>query len=232
MCERYSLGKTKQELESRFNAEMLEEFQPRFNIAPSQLLPVITMESPKGFSHFYWGVTPDFSKNKPVSQKFIHAKSETINQRVSYKNSFKRRRCLIPADGYYEWKKVGKKIKIPFRFVLHDNSLFSFAGIWEEYENENGQINHTFLLLTVPANFLVKDINERMPVILSKNQEQVWLDKFSQEDDLLNLMKTYPSEQMVTYPVSPMINQVSIDSEYITRKTSPMDQFGNYTLFG
>ncbi len=232
MCERYSLGKSKQDLENRFHAEMLEEFQPRFNIAPSQLLPVITMESPKGFSHFYWGVTPDFSKNKPVSQKFIHARSENINERVSYKSSFKSRRCLIPADGYYEWKKVGKKIKIPFRFILHDNSIFSFAGIWEEYENENGLINHTFLLLTVPANSLVKDINDRMPVILTKSQESIWLDKFSQENDLLGLMKTYPAEQMITYPVSPMINQINVDSEYVIRKTSPMDQFGNYTLFG
>lgn len=232
MCERYTLGKSKQELEDRFQAEMLEDFQPRYNIAPTQLLPIVTMDSPKGFSHFYWGVTPDFAKNKPVSPKFIHVKSETITEKATYKTSFQKRRCLIPADGYYEWKKVGKKTKIPFRFTLHDEGLFSFAGIWEEYENEKGNINHTFLILTVAANSLVSEISDRMPVILHKEQEKLWMDKFAQTSDLMQLCQSFPAEQMHSYPVSPMVNQIHVDSEYIIRKTSPMDQFGNYTLFG
>ena len=232
MCGRYSLSKSKIELEERFQAEMLVDFKPRYNIAPTQLVPVITSESPKGFSFFYWGITPDFAKNKPVSQKFINAKAETVNEKVSFKSSFEKRRCLVPADGFYEWKKLGKKTKVPYRFTFANNEAFSFAGIWEEYENEKGEINHTFLILTTEPNRLVAEVHDRMPVILKKEDEKKWLDKYSSEENLLQMLKTYSADDMLSYTVSPLVNQVNNDSPGIIRKTSPMDQFGNYTLFG
>lgn len=232
MCERYSLGKTKQELEKRFEAEMLEDFQPRYNIAPTQLLPIITTDSPKGFSLFYWGTTPGFAKNKPVSPKFINAAAETVHLKASSKSAFQKRRCIIPADGYYGWKKIGKKTKIPYRFTLQDKGIFSFAGIWEEYESENGEINHTFLILTTESNPINKEIGERMPVIFSKEQENTWLNPYSSLDQLQEILLPYAAEKMTSYTVSPMVNKTTIDSEYIIRRTSPMDQFGNYTLFG
>ncbi len=232
MCGRYSLSKSKIELEERFQAEMLGSFQPRYNIAPTQLVPVITSDSPKGFSFFYWGITPDFAKNKPVSQKFINAKAETVNQKASFKSSFKSRRCLIPADGFYEWKKVGKKTKIPYRFTIDSGEPFAFAGIWEEYENESGESKHTFLILTTEPNSLVKDIHDRMPVILNRKDEKTWLDKYSTESTLLSLLKTYPTESMLSYTVSQQVNQIKNDDPSLIKKTSPMDQFGNYTLFG
>lgn len=101
MCGRYSLSKSKIELEERFQAELVADFNPRYNIAPTQLLPVITSDSPKGFSFFYWGITPDFGQNKPVAQKLINAKAETINEKISFKGSFQKRRCLVPADGFF-----------------------------------------------------------------------------------------------------------------------------------
>lgn len=232
MCGRYSLNKSKIELEERFQAEMLGDFKPRFNIAPTQLLPVLTSDSPKGFSFFYWGITPDFSKNKPVSQKLINARSETVSQKVSFKSSFEKRRCLIPADGFFEWKKIGKKTKTPYRYTLADERLFSFAGIWEEYENDKGELNHTFLILTTEPNGLVKDIHDRMPVILKKEDEKKWLDSYSSERDLLDMLQPYQSSEMISYTVSPLVNSVSNDTVSVLRKTSPMDQFGNYTLFG
>lgn len=232
MCGRYSLSKSKIELEERFQAEMLVDFKLRFNIAPTQLVPVITSESPKGFSFFYWGITPDFAKNKPVSQKFINAKAETVNEKISFKSSFEKRRCLIPADGFFEWKKLGKKTKVPYRFTLADNEAFSFAGIWEEYENEKGEINHTFLILTTEPNRLVAEVHDRMPVILKKEDEKKWLDKYSSEANLLKMLTTYSADDMLSYTVSPLVNQVQNDSPGIIRKTSPVDQFGNYTLFG
>lgn len=232
MCGRYSLSKSKIELEERFQAEMLVDFKPRFNIAPTQLVPVITSESPKGFSFFYWGITPDFAKNKPVSQKFINAKAETVNEKISFKSSFEKRRCLVPADGFYEWKKLGKKTKVPYRFTLANDEAFSFAGIWEEYENDKGEINHTFLILTTEPNRLVSEVHDRMPVILAKDDEKKWLDKYSSEANLLKMLTTYSADDMLNYTVSPMVNQVQNDSPGIIRKTSPMDQFGNYTLFG
>jgi putative SOS response-associated peptidase YedK len=232
MCGRYSLSKSKIELEERFQAEMLVDFKPRFNIAPTQLVPVITSESPKGFSFFYWGITPDFAKNKPVSQKLINAKAETVNEKVSFKSSFEKRRCLVPADGFYEWKKLGKKTKVPYRFTLADNEAYSFAGIWEEYENEKGEIKHTFLILTTQPNRLVAEVHDRMPVILKKEDEKKWLDKYSSEASLLQMLHTYSADDMLSYTVSPLVNQVNNDTPGIIRKTSPMDQFGNYTLFG
>jgi putative SOS response-associated peptidase YedK len=232
MCGRYSLSKSKLELEERFQAEMLEDFKPRYNVAPTHLMPVVTSDSPKGFSHFYWGITPEFSKNKPVSQQFINARAETITEKISFKSSFEKRRCLVPADGFYEWKKMGKKTRIPYRFTLNDESLFSFAGIWEEYENEEGKTNHTFLLLTTTPNSLVSDVHDRMPVILKREDEKKWLDKYSTEAELKDLLKTYSAGEMLGYSVSPLVNQVSNDSPSVLKKTSPMDQFGNYTLFG
>lgn len=232
MCGRYSLSKSKIELEERFQAEMLPDFQPRYNIAPTQLVPVITSQSPKGFSFFYWGITPDFGKNKPVAQKLINARAELVNDKISFKSSFEKRRCLIPADGFYEWKKLGKKTKIPYRFTLREDELFAFAGIWEEYETVSGEIQHTFLILTTGPNDIVSEIHDRMPVILNRQMEKKWLDNYTSESELLAMLQPYPSDQMLSYTVSPLVNSVQNDVPSIIRKTSPADQHGNYTLFG
>ncbi|MCU0400322.1 MAG: SOS response-associated peptidase [Algoriphagus sp.] len=232
MCGRYSLNKSKIELEERFQAEMLADFKPRYNIAPTQLVPVITSDSPKGFSFFYWGITPDFGQNKPVAQKLINARAESVNEKISFKGSFQRRRCLIPADGFFEWKKLGKKTKIPYRFALREEEIFSFAGIWEEYETVSGESQHTFLILTTTPNELVEEVHDRMPVILKRDQEKKWLDKYTSEGDLAKMLNAYPAELMQSYTVSPLVNSVLNDSPSILRRTSPMDQFGNYTLFG
>lgn len=232
MCGRYSLSKSKIELEERFQAELLPDFKPRYNIAPTQLVPVITSQSAKGFSFFYWGITPDFGQNKPVAQKLINARSESVMEKISFKSSFEKRRCLIPADGFYEWKKLGKKTKIPYRFTLREDELFAFAGIWEEYETVNGEIQHTFLILTTSPNEIVSEIHDRMPVILNRQMEKKWLDNYTPESELLEMLRPFPSDQMLSYTVSPLVNSVQNDSPSIIRKTSPADQHGNYTLFG
>ncbi|MBA4302264.1 Putative SOS response-associated peptidase YedK [Algoriphagus alkaliphilus] len=232
MCGRYSLSKSKIELEERFQADMVVDFTPRYNIAPTQLVPVITSDSPRGFSFFYWGITPDFGQNKPVSQKLINARAESVNEKISFRNSFQKRRCLVPADGFFEWKRLGKKTKIPYRFTLRDEDMFAFAGIWEEYETVSGESQHTFLILTTTPNEVVSEVHDRMPVIISRDQEKKWLDKYTSEADLLKMLNTYPGELMMSYTVSPLVNSVHNDVPGIIRKTSPMDQFGNYTLFG
>lgn len=232
MCGRYSLSQSKIELEERFHAEMLPDFTPRYNIAPTQLVPVITSQSPKGFSFFYWGITPDFGQNRPVSQKLINARAETVTEKVTFKSSFQKRRCLIPADGFYEWKRLGKKTKIPYRFTLRESELFAFAGIWDEFETVNGEIQHTFLILTTTANDKVAEIHDRMPVILAQKDEKKWLDPYSSEEELSEILNPFPSDLMLSYTVSPLVNSVENDSPNLIRKTSPMDQHGNYTLFG
>jgi putative SOS response-associated peptidase YedK len=232
MCGRYSLSKSKIELEERFQAEMLPDFNPRYNIAPTQLVPVITSQSPKGFSFFYWGITPDFGKNRPVAQKLINARAETVAEKITFKSSFQKRRCLIPADGFYEWKRLGKKTSIPYRFTLRENELFAFAGIWEEFETVNGDIQHTFLILTTTPNEKVAEIHDRMPVILAKKDEKKWLDSYTTEEELTKILKPYPEDLMMSFTVSPLVNSVGNDTPAVIRRTSPMDQHGNYTLFG
>lgn len=232
MCGRYSLSKSKEELQDRFDAEMLQDFKPRYNIAPTQLLPVITAQAPKGFSFFYWGITPDFGKNRPVAQKLINARAETISEKVSFKTSFQKRRCIIPADSFYEWKNLGKKTKIPYRFTLREEALFSFAGIWEEYEGVNGESHHTFVVITTSPNETVSKIHDRMPVILTKESEKIWLNEYSSEEDLKKIMVPYPEDYLTAYTVSPLVNSVANDSPAVIKRTSPMDQHGNYTLFG
>ncbi|WP_289030908.1 SOS response-associated peptidase [uncultured Algoriphagus sp.] len=232
MCGRYSLSKSKIELEERFQAEMLTDFKPRYNIAPTQLVPVITSQSPKGFSFFYWGITPEFGRNKPVSQKLINAKAESVHQKITFKSSFKQRRCIIPADGFYEWKKLGKKTSIPHRFTLREGGLFSFAGIWDEYETVDGENQHTFLILTTEPNELVSEVHDRMPVVLTQETEKKWLNNYSSEEELLEILKPFSANEMLSYPVSTLVNSVKNDSPALIRKTDPMDQHGNYTLFG
>lgn len=232
MCGRYSLSKNKEELQDRFGAEMMSEFKPRFNIAPTQLVPVITSQSPKGFSFFYWGITPDFGKNRPVSKKLINAKSETISEKASFKSSYQKRRCIIPADGFYEWKRLGKKTKIPYRFTLRDDALFSFAGIWEEFESTEGETQHTFMILTTSPNQSIKEIHDRMPVMLTRETEKIWLNNYSSHEELSPILAPFSADAMLSYTVSPLVNSPANDSPVLIRRTSPMDQHGNYTLFG
>ena len=230
MCGRYSISTEIKVIEKRFKIDVTN-YEPRYNAAPGQLLPIITGENPEGFSFFYWGMTPKWSKNGQISQKLINARAETVNAKASFKQAFARRRCLIPADGFYEWKAVGKKTKIPHRITLQGAEPFAFAGIWEEFEDE-GENMHTFSIITTEANSLVADIHDRMPVILHPKDEQAWLSNDSNEEALIELLRPYEAEQMVQYSVSPRVNSVANEGPELIKHTPPADQHGNYTLFG
>jgi putative SOS response-associated peptidase YedK len=147
------------------------------------------------------------------------------------KKGMMRNRCLIPADGFYAWRKVGKKTSIPYRLVANDQDLFSFAGIWEEFEDTSGNELHTFSMITVESTGIVETIHDRMPVILTKEHEQIWLDKSSSETDLMRILAPYPTEKMTHYPVSPRINNADTNVPSLIIPTPPADQFGNLTLF-
>jgi len=228
---RYSISSSSEELEQRFGADPTSRFKPRFNAAPTQLLPVITNTSPQGVSFFYWGIDPQLSKNKSISQKLYNTESETVTQKASFRNAFKSRRCLVPADGYYAWKTISRKGKIPYRIHFKDNRLFSIAGLWEEYENPDGELSHSFTMITTPSNELIGDIQERMPVIFDSKEEKVWLSSLSPEDELLELLSSAKLPDLHYYPVSPLVNSLNQDNPKVLAATKPADQFGNYTLF-
>ena len=140
-------------------------------------------------------------------------------------------RCIIPADGFYAWKKAGKKTFIPYRFICTDQEICSFAGLWEEYEDTDGNEFHTFTMVTLRANKMIASIYDRMPVILSKKEESIWLNNESTEDDLTAILNAYPGERMNLYSVSPRISDAKADVPSLIIPAPASDQFGNLTLF-
>lgn len=231
MIERYSLTATTTKIKDRFEADVLDSYAPHYNAAPTHLLPVIMTSSPHGVSTFYWGTSPAWSKNKTLSEKIINIRSEAILEKPMLRKGMMKNRCLIPADGFYAWKKVGKKTSIPYRIIANDQDLFSFAGIWEEFEDTEGNEFHTFSIITIVANKMVATIQERMPVILTKDTEKIWMDMHSTESDLMRVLTAYPAEKMNNYPVSAQINNADTNVPSLITPTPPVDQFGNLTLF-
>ena len=139
--------------------------------------------------------------------------------------------CIVPADGFYAWKKAKKKTMIPYRFVTTDQEIFSMAGLWEEYEDTEGNEFHTFTIITTSANEIVSSIYDRMPVIFNKETEKIWLDANSTEDQLIRILSAYPSNDINLYSVSPRIMDATANVPSLITPAPPSDQFGNLTLF-
>lgn len=231
MIDRYSITASSARIHERFRSDILDTYTPKYNAAPTQLLPVITHSTPHGVSTFFWGASPDWSKNKALSERIINARAEAILEKPALKKTMMKARCLVPADGFYAWKKVGKKTAIPYRFIATDQDLFSLAGLWEEYEDTSGNELHTFSIVTTPANEMVATVQERMPAILTPAAEKIWMENESTEADLIRVLIPYPAARMNYYPVSPRINDSNANVPSLIMPTPPADQFGNLTLF-
>ncbi len=231
MIDRYSIAASREFLEKRFGVDVPEHFKPRYNSAPTQLLPVITGTAQKGISTFYWGMHPAFAKQKTLSERIINQHAEQLIEKPTLKKILMKHRCIIPADGFFGWKKIGKKTMVPYRFTLPENQLLSFAGIWAEFENEKDEEIHTFSIITLPANTSVLPIQERMPLIFTAEQEKLWLDSDTPEHKLLELLKIYPKEELTSYTVSSAIIEVKNDFASLLKPAPANDQHGNLTLF-
>lgn len=232
MCTRYTLIADAAAVKENFQVDTSKEISPFYNAAPADILPVITHDAPSGLSYFYWGIPPEWARNRSVSNKLINAPLEQLLDKSSYRNALENRRCIIPADGFYAWKLLGKKTKIPYRFIRQDKELFAFAGIWEEFEgNEDAELYHTFIILTCPANKNVREVDERMPVILSKENQKVWMDKNATTEELIKVLKPYPDDNLFGYTVSNRIDIPGENSALLVKPSAPVDQHGNYSLF-
>lgn len=231
MVDRYSLTASAGNVAKRFSVEVPEFYKPRYNIAASQLLPVITSSGPQGLSWFYWGRPPQFAHNKNLAERIINLPTESLREKPTLKKTLLRHRCIIPADGWYGWKRIGKRTLIPHRFTLTDQEVFSFAGLSEEFEDENGVAVHTFTILTIAANELVATATERMPVILTREQENLWLSNSTPESELINILTSYPAQKTTVYTVSPGISNPLNDYPSIILPAPAADQHGNLTLF-
>src|SRR6187402_1232323 len=231
MIDRYSITASAEKIKERFSVDVPEFYKPRYNAAPTQLLPVITSAAPQGISTFYWGTSPEWSNNKTLSEKIINVHAETIHEKASLRKALMKTRCIVPADGFYAWKKAGKKTLIPYRFVATDQELFSIAALWEEFEDTDGNEHQTFTIITAPANDMVATVQERMPVMLDQRAESIWLSGETDAIGLTNVLTAYPSAKMNHFPISPRITDTKIDVPSLIFPTPPSDQFGNLTLF-
>jgi len=225
MCGRSSLTKTEKELEERFNAtfysEDLERYNPlpNFNVAPTHMHPVLTNEDPEHFRYFKWGLIPFWAKDAKIGSSLINARVETLIKKPAFRHAAKKRRCIVPFDGFYEWKKSSGG-KVPYRIIRNDHGIFSIAGIWERWNDPNGGIIHSFTLITLAPNKKLSAIHNRMPAMLLPEEEKLWIDPSISTLDAIKLIKPYPDQLLNVYPVSKRVNRVSEnDAELIKEIT-------------
>jgi len=190
----------------------LANWQPRYNAAPTQLMPVITNEFPGIIQFFRWGLVPKWAKEIGIGAKMINTRCESIAEKPAFKNIFKYRRCLVLADGYYEWLAThaapapGSKQKIakhPYRIYLPHNEVMLLAGLWDTW----GEALHTFSIITCPPNHDVGFIHNRMPVLLNHHEARLWLSNEIAPQELLKLMKPAPEGVLQWYPISTLVNK-------------------------
>jgi len=208
MCGRFSQSLAGDAIAQAFQLAEVPDWQPRHNIAPTQTIPAImaTEKSDRHFKPLRWGLIPSWSKDPAIGVKMINARSETVAEKPSFRSAFKRHRCLILADGFYEWRKQSGK-KQPFYFQLQDGSPFAFAGLWERWQALEGDVLETCTILTTEANQLVAQVHDRMPVILPTDRYDQWLDPTPQPSEPLQaLLRPYDADRMSAYPVSVSVN--------------------------
>lgn len=214
MCGRFTLVSDLDLILHRFNLLYANvEYVPRYNIAPSQqVLAVVSDSRERRLGQLRWGLIPFWAKDPKIGYKMINARAETVAEKASFKHSFKRQRCLIPADGFYEWKKEGNR-KRPMRVRLKSGEPFAFAGLWSRWTSPEGEEVHSCTILTTRPNSLMKNIHDRMPVILRKEDEDVWLDRTVEDPEFLQqLLEPYDADQMDAYEVSTVVNSPKTDS--------------------
>lgn len=214
MCGRFTLTTNVKKLAEAFtNFQPPTELPPRYNIAPSQPVAVVANTGQNKVDFFTWGLIPSWAKDPAVGNRMINARSETLAEKPSFRTAYRRRRCLVLADGFFEWRRNPDKSKTPMYIQLESQETFGFAGLWEEWHSPQGdQILSCTIITTEPNEFMAK-IHNRMPVILPREAYAQWLDPAEQKpDQLQELLRPYPAEQMMAYPVSTLVNNPRNDS--------------------
>lgn len=217
MCGRYRLTRHKYLVEQQFAAVSDgEDWSPHYNIAPTQSIPIIRQnptEPIRELSLVRWGLIPWFAKDGSISASLVNARAESAGTKPAFRDALKSRRCLVPADGFYEWKKTGKT-KQPYCFEVGDKELFAFAGIWDRWKNPEGNIIESCSILTTTPNASVSPVHDRMPVILNPDGYDLWLDPGMHDERVISdLLKPYDARQMHSYPVSTRVNHAANDDE-------------------
>ncbi len=212
MCGRYTLSQSAEAIAKSFDIFDIQDIpslKPQYNIAPTQAVLAVlqNQESHKRqLQRFRWGLIPSWAKDASMGAKLINARAETVAEKPSFRAAFKRRRCLVVADGFYEWQRQEGK-KQPFYFQLQDKQPFAFAGLWEHWQPPEGEEITSCTILTTNANELMQPIHDRIPVILQPEDYDLWLDVQLQDPEMLKpLLQSFPAEAMTAYPVSTVVN--------------------------
>jgi len=221
MCGRFTLTLDPVELRQAFDlGEFPEEWIPRYNIAPTQPVAVVADATTRKVEFMRWGLVPSWAKDIAIGSKLINARSETIAEKPSFRSAFAKRRCLIMADGFYEWQKTGPKSpSIPYYIHMEDSAPFMFAGLWEFWRSPEGDGLTTCTIITTAANARVAPIHDRMPVIFTPQTAWDWLNPLPPEK-LTEMLQPYPAEEMVAYRVSRMVNDGNKDSSALIKPTT------------
>ena len=190
------------------------DLEPRYNIAPTQQIPVVLEDASndgRTLEMMHWGLIPSWSKDPSIGARMINARAETVSEKPSYRSAFKRRRCLIVADGFYEWKKTDAG-KQPYYLRLKDESPFGFAGLWESWSMDGGEELRSATIITTEPNEVTAKIHNRMPVILPPDLYDAWLEPDNDDqEELLSMLTSYPAKEMEAYPVSKCVNRPAND---------------------
>lgn len=209
MCGRYSLSQSAEVIASAFELEAVPDWTPRYNIAPTQSVATIVSSPHREFRRLRWGLIPSWAKDIEIGSKLINARAETIAEKPSFRSAFKQRRCLVLADGFYEWLRQHGK-KQPFYFQQLHAEPFAFAGLWEHWQRD-GQTIDSCTIITTQANELLEPVHNRMPVMLDPADYDRWLDPTTTADSLQSLLRPYTAEAMSGYPVSSLVNRATND---------------------
>lgn len=215
MCGRFTLHHSAEEVAQRFAVqETLFDFPKRYNIAPMQPLAVVTCnaygDGKRVLEGYRWGLVPSWAKDDAIGAKMINARGETLMEKPSFKNALRSRRCLIPADGFYEWK-TENRVKQPHYIRFTDNRIYAFAGLWEEWNGPGDAPLRTATIITGEPNPLLSTLHHRMAVILKPSDEAIWLDPKVSSQDALQLLQTFPDDELEAFPVDRKVGNVAFD---------------------
>jgi putative SOS response-associated peptidase YedK len=213
MCGRYTLQTDVYSLVERFAFRAADlAYAPRYNIAPSQQVLALINDGENRAEFLRWGLIPSWAKEAAIGNRMINARAETVAEKPSFRRALQKRRCLVLADGFYEWKKEGKK-KTPMYITLKSREPFGLAGLWETWKAPSGETIRSCTIITTTPNALMEPIHNRMPVILLREAESLWLDRAIEGPEALTqLLVPYPGKAMAAYAVSPLVNSPANDT--------------------
>lgn len=207
MCGRFTQRADSKKVAKEFKVAEVPTVEARYNIAPTQdILAVYAPGDGRGATFFKWGLVPSWAKDTSMGARLINARSETVAEKPAFRQAFKQRRCIIPADGFYEWQRTDGR-KQPFFFHMRDERPFGFAGLWEKWEGEGGRVVNSCTILTTEANEVLQPVHDRMPVILHPEDYELWLNGDARQlDHIKEMLQPYPAREMVGYPVGAAVS--------------------------